>query len=211
MSVKECERFIEKYFARFPKVQKWIRSIKNHAKRHKFVKTLTNRIRHLPGIDSTDRSIASEAERQAVNAPIQSTGSDCTLMSLILINKWLKENRMRSVICITVHDSIVLDCPKDEVMVVAAKVKHIMENLAEYNEFYKFLGDVPIVSEMEIGRSYGESFECTLEDLEEYGIDGLLDMCEAKKKAKEKEAFEKAEKEGVTIPPYVHGYWKETA
>src|SRR6185312_9164112 len=111
---QECERFIADYFRRFPNVDKWIRNIKRFAKRNKYVKTLTNRTRNLATIDSTDRSIANEAERQAVNAPIQSTGSDCTLMSLILIHKWLRETGKRSVINITVHDSIVLDMHKDE-------------------------------------------------------------------------------------------------
>ncbi|MMZ60458.1 DNA polymerase I [compost metagenome] len=211
MSVAECERFIANYFSRFPKVEKWIKDIKRFAKRNKFVKTLTNRIRNLPGLDSTDRSIASEAERQAVNAPIQSTGSDCTMMSLITINRWLKENNMRSRICITVHDSIVLDCPKDEAIVVAKKVKHIMENLAQYNEFYKFLGDVPIVSEMEIGYSYGNAFECTVEDLEEQGVDGFIQEQLEKKKQKEASFFQEAEKKGIKIPSYVHGYWKGVA
>jgi uracil-DNA glycosylase family 4 len=209
MSVQDCEKFIAKYFARFPRVEKWIKNIKRSAKRDKFVKTLTNRKRNLPGLDSTDRNIASEAERQAVNAPIQSTGSDCTLMSLITINRWLKENNMRSKICITVHDSIVLDCPKDEVVVVAKKVKHIMENLAEYNGFYKFLGDVPIVSEMEIGYSYGNAFEATIEDLEEQGVDGFVQSQLEKKREKELSFFKEAEENGVRIPSYVHSYWKE--
>ena len=211
MSVEECEKFIANYFKRFPKVEKWIKNIKRHAKRYKFVKTLTNRLRNLPTIDSTDRSIANEAERQAVNAPIQSTGSDCTLQSLIQINKWLKENGLRSRICVTVHDSIVLDCPKSEVIEVAKKVKHIMENLAEYNEFYKFLGDVPIVSEMEIGYNYGDAFEGTIEELEEQGIDGFLQNQLAKKKAKEQEAYNKAIEEGRTIPNYVRLYWENAS
>ena len=208
MTVKECEAFIAKYFRRFPRVEDWIRNIKRYAKRHKHVKTLTKRIRHLDTIDSTEKSIASEAERQAVNAPIQSTGSDCTVMSLIEINKWLKATGKRSVICITVHDSIVLDCPKDEVVEVARKVKHIMENLAEYNDFYKFLGDVPIVSEMEIGYNYGEAFEGTIEDIVEQGVDGFLQAQIAKKKSKEKEEYKKAEDEGTRIPKHVYGYWE---
>src|SRR5690606_35895184 len=92
MSVEECEAFISKYFRRFPYVNKWIKDIKKFAKREKHVRTLTGRTRHLQTIDSVEQRIASEAERQAVNAPIQSTGSDCTLMSLILINKWLRES-----------------------------------------------------------------------------------------------------------------------
>lgn len=208
MSVEECEKFIANYFKRFPLVEKWIKNIKRSAKRDKFVKTLTNRIRHLATIDSVDKSIASEAERQAVNAPIQSTGSDCTLQSLIQINKWLREEKLRSRICITVHDSIVLDCPKDEVMIVAPKVKHIMENLAEYNEFYSFLGDVPIVSEMEIGYNYGDAFEATIEDLEAYGVDGFIQMSLYKKAQSDKEFFENMIEKGELIPEYARLYWE---
>jgi uracil-DNA glycosylase family 4 len=207
MTDKQCQAFIDKYFRRFPYVEKWVKEIKRFAKRNKYVLTKTKRRRNLPTIDSTDRSVANEAERQAVNAPIQSTGSDCTLMSLILINKWLRDSGYRSRICITVHDSIVLDCPKDEVIVVAKKVKHIMENLAEYNPFYEFLGDVPVVSEMEIGYSYGEAFECTIEELEELGVDGYLTQQLSKKKAKEEEAFRKADENGTKIAHYVRGYW----
>jgi uracil-DNA glycosylase family 4 len=209
MSVEECELFIRNYFKRFPYVEKWIKEVKRFAKRNKYVVTKTNRRRNLPTIDSTDKSIASEAERQAVNAPIQSTGSDCTMMSLILINKWLKETNKRSKIIITVHDSIVLDCPKDEAIEVSKKVKHIMEHLAEYNDFYKFLGDVPIVSEMEIGYSYGEAFEATVEELEEQGIDGFLQAQLAKKKEKEEKAYKEAEDNGDNIPHYVRGYWNK--
>ncbi|MNI63886.1 hypothetical protein D3C73_1192960 [compost metagenome] len=86
-----------------------------------------------------------------------------------------------------------------------------MENLAQYNEFYKFLGDVPIVSEMEIGYSYGNAFECTVEDLEEQGVDGFIQEQLEKKKQKEASFFQEAEKKGIKIPSYVHGYWKGVA
>ncbi|UAV84410.1 DNA polymerase [Bacillus phage phi18] len=211
MSEKECEVFIKKYFKRFPKVSKWIRDIKKHVKRHKYVKTLTGRTRNLPDIDSIDQSKANEAERQAVNTPIQGTGSDCTLMSLILINQWLRESGLRSRICITVHDSIVLDSPKDEVIEVAKKVKHIMENLGEYNEFYKFLGDVPILSEMEIGRNYGDAFEATIEDLEEHGVDGFIDMKEKEKLEKDMKYFTEIIDNGGSVPEYARIYWENVS
>lgn len=208
MSVEECEAFISKYFKRFPQVNKWIRDTKRFAKREKHVKTLTKRTRHLQTIDSVEKSIANEAERQAVNAPIQSTGSDCTLMALITIDDWLAETNKKSVIAITVHDSIVLDCPKDEVIEVGEKVKHIMENLAEYNDFYKFLGDVPIVSDMELGTSYADVHECSIEELKEKGIDGFIAEKEAYTKTKEQEAYSKAEEAGIRIPRHVTGYWE---
>lgn len=211
MSEEECERFIKKYFKRFTKVNKWIRDIKKFVKRHKYVETLTGRTRHLPDIDSVDRSKANEAERQAVNTPIQGTGSDCTLQALIQINKWLKETEKKSRVCVTVHDSIVVDAHKSEALEVAKKVKHIMENLAEYNEFYSFLGDVPIVSEMEIGRNYGDSFEATIEELEEHGVDGLLDKLEQEKLEKDMEYFQNIIDEGGVVPEYARIYWENVS
>ena len=160
LSPEDCERFIANYFKRFPKVEKWVKDIKRFAKRNKYVQTVFGRVRHLEGIASTENSIASECERQSVNMPIQSTGSDCTVQAIIQMNKWLKENNKRSKLIITVHDSIVLDCPKDEVYEVGCKIKHIMENLGEYHDFYKFLGDMPLLAELEIGYDYGHSFEC---------------------------------------------------
>lgn len=208
LSEQDCDRFIRAYFKRFPLVEKWVRNTKKFVKRNKYVKSLTNRIRHLATIDSSDRSIANEAERQSVNFPIQSTGSDCTLQSLIQLNKWLRESGKRSRISVTVHDSIVLDCPKDEVIEVATKAKHIMENLAEYNDFYKFLGDVPIVSEMEIGYNYGDAFECTIEDLVEKGIDGFLQAELADKAKGDQEAYESAIEKGERVPTYLRKYWE---
>ncbi len=211
MSVEDCEKFIKAYFRRFPKVEKWVKETKRFVKKNKYVKAMTNRVRHLPTIDSSERTIANEAERQSVNFPIQSTGSECTMQSLIQMNKWLKETGKRSVLTITVHDSIVLDCPKDEVVEVTEKLVHIMEHLAEYNEFYKFLGDVPIKTEVEIGFNYGEAFECTVEDLREQGVLEFVEQKVAKRKADDKESFEELIAKGKTIPKYARLYWEENA
>lgn len=208
MSVEDCEDFIRRYFKEYPGVKKWIAQVKRFAKTNKYVVSKTGRIRHLQGIDSIEKTIANECIRQAVNAPIQSTGSDCTLQAIIQINKWLKETNKKSRMVITVHDSIVLDCHKDEVVEVASKVKHIMEHLAEYHPFYSFLGDVPLVSEMEIGYDYGKMYECEISDIEEKGVDGYLQEQNRKQKSYEEEQYEKYQQEGKSIPLYVEGYWK---
>lgn len=209
MSEEQCQRFIDRYFRRFPKVQKWIKNIKKFAKKNKYVSSALGRIRHLDAIHSTDKSVANEAERQAVNAPIQSTGSDCTLMSMIEIDRWLRETNKKTKMCITVHDSIVFDTHKSEFSEVAHKIRHVMENLSEYNDLFKFLGDVPIVSEMEIGYAYGESFETSIEEVEEMGIDNYLQQQLAKKAEKEQEAYKKAEEKGRKIPEYCESYWNK--
>jgi len=211
MSKAECADFIAKWFKKFVKSDKWIKNTKRMVRIEKQVKNALGRIRHLPTIDSTEDSIRGEAERQACNSPIQSTSADITLMALIQINKWLKDTNKRSVIFVTVHDSIGLDCPKDEVLEVSSHVKYIMENISEYNEKYKFLGDMPLVVDLEIGYDYGTLYECKGYNLEEIGVDNFIQSQQAKKAAKEQEAYSKAEASGTIIPKFAYSYWNKVS
>jgi len=204
----ECQKFIDKWYKKYAGVNKWVKEVKRSVKRDKYIVNALGRIRHLQGVDSIETSIANEALRQGVNSPVQSTGSECTLMSIILINKWLKETGKKSLVCLTVHDSIVLDVHKEELVEVYTKVKHIMENLALYNDKFSFLGDVPIITEIEVGYNYGDAFEITPEDIQKYDIDEFLGMKLQKKLEKEQEAFKKAEDKGTKIPEWVYGYWQ---
>jgi DNA polymerase-1 len=90
------------------------------------------------------RSAKNRAERQAINAPIQSTASDFTLLSLISLNHFLSNSELtvndktyRPVICGTVHDSIIIDCPDREedntfTKYIIKNVKEIMSDPIKY-------------------------------------------------------------------------------
>lgn len=60
------------------------------------------------------------------NSPIQGSAFHCLLWSLIKLQKWLRKNKMRSVIMGQIHDSMLLDCPEDELAAVTAQARHIM-------------------------------------------------------------------------------------
>lgn len=160
VSLEEAQEFLNKYFEEFKGVKQWLDKMKETVRKKKYVKTLTGRWRRLPGIDSNRRGVVNEALRMATNAPIQGTGSDITLISLIRINNELKKRKLKSCLCITVHDSIVLDVYVPEFPEVFHLVKEIMENPP-----YDWV-TVPIVAEAEIGRDYGALV----------GIDSLDDL-----------------------------------
>lgn len=151
VSVEEAREFINAYFKEFAGVKKWLSETEKFVKKNKFVKTLTGRYRRLPGVDSNNRAIVGDCLRQSVNAPIQSTGSDMTVTSLIRINRELKRRGLQSVIAITVHDSIVADTHIDEL----EEVYHLMKDIMENPEF-EWAKKCPIVAEFEIGRNYGK-------------------------------------------------------
>ncbi|WCS68064.1 DNA polymerase I [Bacillus phage vB_BsuM-Goe26] len=187
VDLEEAQEFIDTYFKEFAGVKKWLDNTRKQVSKNKRVKTLTGRWRRLAAIDSTNRATAADAERQAVNSPIQGSGSDITLSSLIALGRRLRDEGFRSVICMTVHDSIVLDVHKDELVEVYKLVKEVMENPP-----FDWV-TVPIVADVEIGRNYGDLvYLKQLSDLDDYK--DVYEYIDVKFEEKKKEDLEKAMK-----------------
>ena len=188
MTYEEADKFIKEYFKVVPKLKKWLDKTTEEAKKNCGVRTMFGRIRRLPSVRSSEKGIRNASLREAVNAPVQGTGSDMTLLSIVIINNMLKERNLKTRIFVTVHDSIGFDVYLPELEEVIGIVKHTMENLP-----FEFLDAVPIVSEMELGWNYGESFELSSYDelVEAGGVHSWMDKQYAKKDEKEKKAWEK--------------------
>lgn len=153
-------QLVEDYLNTFSGLARWIEDTKRFAYKHGYVETMFGRRRRLPDLKSRVSTLRSNAERQAINAPIQGTGSDLTLLSIIQINQWLRDSNMKSKLICTVHDSIVFDVFIPELHVVAPKVKHIMEHVHEpYIDT-----PIPIKSDLELGANYGSVFEVGAEE-----------------------------------------------
>jgi DNA polymerase-1 len=103
----------------------------------------------LASVFSPEQDVVASAERQAVNSPIQSAASDCTLQAIIAITKWLEKRGFKSHIEITVHDSIILAVYAPEAELVFKKVKSIMESKPGPWSL------VPMVADAEIGSDWG--------------------------------------------------------
>lgn len=154
-------KLVEDYLNAFSGLAKWLSDTKKFAYKYGYVETLFGRRRRLPDLHSKVQTLKNNAERQAINAPIQGTGSDFTLLSLIQIQKEL-EKGFKSKMIATVHDSIVFDVYIPELAEVAAMVKSIMEHVHE--PYIKT--PVPIVSELELGANYGSTFDVSLDECE---------------------------------------------
>lgn len=162
---RQGNKLVDDYLNTFSGLDKWLKDTKKFAYKHGYVETLFGRRRRLPDLKSKVPTLKSNAERQSINAPIQGTGSDFTLLSIIQINKWLKDNHMKSMIVATVHDSIVFDVYIPEIPVVSTMVKKIMEHVHEpYIDT-----EIPIRADLELGVNYGATFEIELEECQELG------------------------------------------
>ena len=127
-SVEEAQDYIDAYFAELTEVKRFLKDNVEFAKKHRYVKSLFGRRRHLPQIVSDDTKISSKAERQANNSLIQSTSADYTYIGLIRTDKEIRKRAIPDThIVHTVHDCIVVDTPDKYVEEVAEIVKDSLE------------------------------------------------------------------------------------
>lgn len=129
MSVKEAKDFIERYFKLRIKLKEYLDSIIDFAKQHGYVKTLFGRKRPANDINSSNYMVAEAAKRSTINMPIQGTEADLMKLSMIHLDEELEKRGLKARQIIQVHDSILLECPEDEVETVKELVKNVMENV----------------------------------------------------------------------------------
>ncbi len=111
--VEETEALKAKFFDRFKAGEAWLERQKKDVKQYGYVETPLGRRRRCPAVFSGDKKLVKEAERFAVNAPIQATASDYAALATSLLHKYFVENDLTDKFKIinAVHDSVVIQFP----------------------------------------------------------------------------------------------------
>jgi DNA polymerase-1 len=145
----EAERFIARYFERYPGVQQWLDRTRELAREQGYVKTLLGRRRYFPELQSTRRAFAGRraaAQRQAINAPIQGTAADILKIAMINLDRELKARNLEARMVLQVHDEVVLEVPKPELDQVSALTREVMEQA--------YTLDIPLKVDAEVGENW---------------------------------------------------------
>jgi len=124
---KEAAEFIERYFASFPGVKRYMENIVQEAKLKGYVTTLLHRRRYLPDITSRNFNVRSFAERTAMNTPIQGSAADIIKKAMIDLAVRLKEEQLQARLLLQVHDELILEAPKEEMERLCQIVPEVME------------------------------------------------------------------------------------
>jgi DNA polymerase-1 len=127
ISRKEAADVIDRYFKRYSGVKRYLDEVVLDAKEKGYVTTVLGRKRPLRDISSTNPMLRANAERMAMNTPIQGTAADLMKLAMIEIDRRLKAGKYQSKLIIQVHDEVLLDCPKSEVAEVQKLVCSAME------------------------------------------------------------------------------------
>jgi len=150
ISRKEATDLIQSYFREFSGLKNYMDETVKMAREYGYVKTLLGRRRNLRDINSRNTLTSSNAERVAINTPIQGTAADMIKIAMIDIHKAMGVNGMKSKMVLQVHDELVFDVFKPELDALKILIEDKMKNAIPELK-------VPILVEMGIGNNWLEA------------------------------------------------------
>ena len=146
---REAAGYIERYFERYHGVREFLDRLVAGARKSGFVTTLYGRRRALPALRSRNYMQRSNAERMAMNTPIQGTAADLIKMAMIRADAALRAAKLKSRILLQVHDELVLEVIDAETARVSEILRTAMGGAAELS--------VPLAVDIHSGRNWAEA------------------------------------------------------
>jgi len=146
---KEAATYIEQYFKKHEGVKNYMDDAIKVARENGYVKTLMGRKRPIPEINSHNTNIRQQAERLAINTPIQGTAADLIKIAMINIWKRLKERNLETRMILQIHDELLFEVPEPEIEIAKNLIKYEMENALSLS--------VPLKVDMGWGKNWAEA------------------------------------------------------
>ncbi|MBK9014334.1 MAG: DNA polymerase I [Saprospiraceae bacterium] len=146
----EAKELIDTYFQQYNGLKRYMEDTVESARETGYVKTLLGRRRYLRDIDSRNSLARSNAERVAINTPIQGTAADLIKVAMIHIHKALLDKKLDTKMILQVHDELVFDVPTGELETVKPIIYDLMTNAIPNLK-------VPILVEMGTGKNWLEA------------------------------------------------------
>lgn len=128
ISRTEAKQLIDNYFKEYAGIKKYMDDQVNFAREHGYVKTLLGRKRWLRDITSSNATVRSFAERNAINAPIQGSAADMIKVAMINIHNELSKMDIKSCMVLQVHDELVFDVYKPELELLKPIIEKHMQH-----------------------------------------------------------------------------------
>ena len=144
-----ARHYIERYFARYPGVKRFMDETRVRAREHGYVETVFGRRLWLAEIASPSGPRRAAAERAAINAPMQGTAADLIKLSMIEVARWLEHSGLGTRLIMQVHDELVLEVPDHEIEPVRETLEKLMTGVAALK--------VPLEVETGVGANWDQA------------------------------------------------------
>lgn len=150
---EEAQEFFNAYFNTFTRLAEYLEETKAYARTNGFTETLFGRRRHFPGMQSTAPFIRAQAERMAINAPVQGTAADAMRVAMNRVYTYLgNEQKLDDVrILLQVHDELLFEIKDDVLKEEVPKLVTLMEGVLDQYETY----GVPLQADVAVGPNWG--------------------------------------------------------
>lgn len=149
ISRTEAKNLIQNYFEKYPKIKQLMDSLIESARKNGYTTTLYGRKRWLPDIHSANGNVRANAERIAINTPIQGTAADMIKIAMINIFQKLKKHHLKTKMLLQIHDELLFEVPPDEIQEVKSIVEKEMQNALKLK--------VPVVVNIGTGKNWLEA------------------------------------------------------
>jgi len=142
----DASAYIDAYFELYSGVKAFIDRTIAQVRKSGATRTMFDRLRPIPDIQSKNPNARGFAERTAINSPIQGSAADLIKLAMIRVDQRLKEEKLQALMLLQVHDELVFEAPEEETAAVAKLVKHEMEQVHQL--------DVPLVTDVKAGKNW---------------------------------------------------------
>ncbi len=149
VSMREAQKYIDNYLARFSSIDSYMNEVIERAKADGYVTTLEGRRRYLPELSASNRNTRMFGERVARNAPIQGTAADIIKIAMVRVDERLQKEGLEARLILQVHDELIVEAPAFESMQVAMLLQEEMENAVKLS--------IPLTAEASMGETWYEA------------------------------------------------------
>ncbi len=143
-----AHEFIQRYFQRHSRVRAFLEETLEQARQQGWVTTLLGRRRQIPQINSSNRILRQEAERAAINTPLQGTAADIIKKAMLEVEPALLKTGLSAKMLLQLHDELLFEVPESELAATARVVQRVMEEVVPLQ--------VPLAVELRHGGNWGE-------------------------------------------------------
>ena len=148
ISQNEAADYIKRYFERLPGVRDWFEKTLAEARERGFVATMYGRRRYLPDLNGPQGGARAQAERIAINTPIQGGAADLIKLAMVRLDAVICDRKLPARILLQVHDELLLEIAADGLAQAGAAVRREMEGAVELR--------VPLRVELKSGPNWAE-------------------------------------------------------
>jgi len=142
----EAKEFIDNYLETFPRISIYMQDVVKKCQENGYVETILKHRRYIKDINASNKMVAANAQRAAMNTPIQGSAADIIKLAMLNVDKRLTDLNLKSKLIIQVHDELIFEVPNDELEIMKKIILEEMEGVMKL--------PIKLEADLSVGKSW---------------------------------------------------------